>query len=50
MYRMGSRHDTLKAGDKVTLSVHPLETGGPVGSLIRITSVNGKPFPLKAIG
>ena len=50
MYRMGWRHDTLKPGDKVTLSVHPLKRGGAVGSLIRITSVNGKPFPLRAIG
>jgi hypothetical protein len=50
LYRVGWRHDTLKPGDKVRLSVHPLKKGGAVGSLAGISSVNGKPFTLRAIG
>lgn len=50
LYRVGWRHDTLKRGDNVTLSVHPLKKGGSVGSLAGISSVNGKPFTLRAIG
>lgn len=50
LYRVGWRHDTLKRGDKVTLSVHPLKRGGAVGSLASISSVNGKRFTLRAIG
>lgn len=49
-YRIGWRHDTIRAGDNVTHVVHALKTDGPAGSLVRITSVNEKAFRLEAIG
>ena len=42
MLRTGWRSTTLKAGDKVTLLMHPLKDGRPSGSLIRATLADGK--------
>lgn len=47
MFRRGWRHDTLKPGDKVTLTVRPLKSGEPGGSLIAVSIVNGKPLTLQ---
>ena len=47
MFRRGWRHDTLKPGDKVTLSVRPLKNGQPGGSLIQVSALNGKPLTLE---
>lgn len=46
MVRRGWRHDTLKPGDKVTLTIRPLKDGSHGGSLIEVTSVNGGPLAL----
>jgi hypothetical protein len=42
MTRAGWKSSTLKAGDKVTLVMHPLKTGMPSGSLIRVTVPDGR--------
>ena len=46
MVRRGWRHDTLKPGDKVTLSLRPLKDGEPGGSLIGVSSLNGSALVL----
>ncbi len=56
MTRTGWNSRTLKPGDKVTLVVHPLRTGDPSASLVKITLADGKvlgpggpppPLPIK---
>jgi len=42
MARMGLGPSVLKAGDKVTLKLHPLRDGRPGGSFIAITLADGK--------
>jgi len=42
MTRAGWKSSTLKAGDKVTLVMHPLKSGQPSGSLIRVTLPDGR--------
>jgi hypothetical protein len=42
MTRAGWKSSTLKAGDKVTLVMHPLKSGMPSGSLIRVTVPDGR--------
>jgi hypothetical protein len=46
MVRRGWRHDTLKPGDKITLTMRPLKDGSHGGSLVAVTSVNGGPLSL----
>ena len=40
--RMGWKSTSLKAGDKVTISVHPLRTGERGGSFMRVTWPDGR--------
>jgi Family of unknown function (DUF6152) len=40
--RTGWNSHMLKAGDKVVLVVHPLRTGGPSASLVKVTLADGR--------
>jgi hypothetical protein len=42
MLRNGWKPSTLKAGDKVTLTMHPLRNGNPGGSLVRVKVPDGR--------
>jgi hypothetical protein len=42
----GWKQDSVKAGDKVTLVIHPLKSGNNGGTLAKI-AVNGKDLPTK---
>lgn len=42
MLRNGWKPSTLKPGDKVTLTLHPLRNGSPGGSLVRVTVPDGR--------
>ena len=40
--RVGWTSSSLKPGDKVTLSIHPLRDGGHGGSFVSVTLANGR--------
>jgi hypothetical protein len=42
MLRNGWKPSTLKRGDKVTLTMHPLRNGKPGGSLVRVKVPDGR--------
>jgi hypothetical protein len=42
MLRNGWKPSTLKAGDKVTLTLHPLRDGRPGGSLVKVVVPDGR--------
>ena len=42
MLRNGWKPSTLKAGDKVTLTLHPLRDGKPGGSLVKVIVPDGR--------
>jgi hypothetical protein len=42
MLRNGWKPSTLKPGDKVTLTMHPLKNGSPGGSLVRVKVPDGR--------
>jgi hypothetical protein len=42
MLRNGWKPSTLKSGDKVTLTMHPLRSGNPGGSLVRVKVPDGR--------
>ncbi len=42
MIRQGWRSSSLKPGDKVSLVIHPLKSGAPSGSLVRLTLPDGR--------
>lgn len=42
MIRTGWKSTTLKSGDKITLVMHPLKSGKPSGSLVRVTVPDGR--------
>jgi hypothetical protein len=42
MLRNGWKPSTLKPGDKVKLTLHPLKNGNPGGSLVRVTVPDGR--------
>ena len=42
MLRNGWKLSTLKPGDKVTLTMHPLKNGSPGGSLVRVKVPDGR--------
>lgn len=44
LYRMGWTKDAVKAGDKITMQVHPLKDGTPGGQIMRVTLADGKVF------
>jgi len=59
MIRAGWKSSTLKAGDRVTLTMHPLKDGNPSGSLVKVAVPDGRvlgggggppPPPPKAAG
>ena len=41
LYRLGWRPSTVKAGDKITVSVHPLRDGKRGGLLFKATTADG---------
>lgn len=42
MLRNGWKPSTLRPGDKVTLTMHPLKNGSPGGSLVRVKVPDGR--------
>jgi hypothetical protein len=44
LYRMGWTKDAVKAGDKITMEVHPLKDGTMGGQIIRVTMPDGHVF------
>lgn len=42
LYRLGWRPSTVKAGDKITVSVHPLRDGKRGGLLFKATTADGR--------
>src|SRR5207237_6000394 len=44
LYRMGWYKDTVKAGDKISIDVHPLKDGTTGGQIIRVTTSDGHVF------
>jgi hypothetical protein len=59
MIRAGWKSSTLKAGDRITLTMHPLKDGNPSGSLVKVVVPDGRvlgggggppPPPPKAAG
>lgn len=42
MIRAGWKSSTLKAGDRITLTMHPLKDGKPSGSLVKVTVPDGR--------
>lgn len=42
LYRMGWTKDTVKAGDKVKMEVHPLKDGTAGGQIVRVTLEDGR--------
>ena len=42
LYRLGWRPSTVKAGDKITVSVHPLRDGKRGGLLFKATTAEGR--------
>jgi Family of unknown function (DUF6152) len=42
LYRMGWTKDTVKAGDKIKMEVHPMKDGMPGGQIVRVTLASGR--------
>lgn len=42
MIRAGWKSSTLKVGDRISLTMHPLKSGGPSGSLVKVTVPDGR--------
>ena len=42
LYRMGWTKDTVKAGDKIKMEVHPMRDGKPGGQIMRVTLADGR--------
>ena len=42
LYRLGWRPSTVKVGDKITVSVHPLRDGKRGGLLFKVTTADGR--------
>jgi hypothetical protein len=42
LYRMGWAKDTIKAGDKIKMEVHPLRDGSSGGQIVRVTLAAGR--------
>jgi hypothetical protein len=44
VFRTGLRPTTLKAGDKITVVIHPTRDGSHAGLFVSATGADGKPF------
>jgi hypothetical protein len=44
LFNKGWRRSTLKAGDRISVTVAPLRKGGSAGLLIKATTAGGKPL------
>jgi hypothetical protein len=44
LYRMGWTKDAVKAGDNITMQVHPLKDGSTGGQIIKVTLPDGRAF------
>ncbi len=42
LMRNGWKRESLKPGDKVTVTVNPLRDGAPGGNLVKVTTADGK--------
>jgi hypothetical protein len=42
LYRLGWRPSTVKVGDKITVSLHPLRDGKRGGLLFKVTTADGR--------
>jgi len=42
LYRMGWTKDTVKAGDKIKMEVHPIKDGTPGGQIMRVILADGR--------
>ena len=42
LYRMGWTQETVKAGDKIKMEVHPMRDGMPGGQILRVTLADGR--------
>ena len=42
LYRMGWAKETIKAGDKIKMDVHPIKDGMPGGQIVRVTLADGR--------
>lgn len=43
LYARGWRPTTLKAGQRIAVTINPLRDGGPGGVVLQVTSEDGKP-------
>ena len=50
LYRQGWRQDSVRAGDKVTVVIHPLRDGRPGGSLVILVLPDGKKLGQRGSG
>lgn len=41
----GWRRNTIKAGDHIEITIHPLKSGAMGGSLVKLLLINGQPGP-----
>lgn len=48
--RQGWKRDSMKTGDKITLTAHPLRVGTPGGDLVRVTLANGQELSAEIVG
>jgi hypothetical protein len=47
LYNQGWRPSTVKAGDKITVTIAPLRKGGTAGLVLAASSADGKPLGTK---
>ena len=48
IYRQGWKPDTLRPGDRITVTVHPLQSGAPGGNYRNIRWEDGEPIDPRA--
>lgn len=41
VYRAGWKRDTIKSGDKIVVTIHPVRDGSRGGLLVSVASING---------
>jgi hypothetical protein len=43
LQRLGWRKSSLKPGDRITVTIHPLRNGGAGGNVAAVVGLDGKP-------
>jgi hypothetical protein len=46
LLKKGWRLDTMKPGELVTVTLHPLKNGNRVGAMLKVTNADGQELPL----